>query len=85
MKSLGERRARIEFNPSKNTTVDLIKQKSAELINLLEQLPIFADTSMAIGQELLEIVERNKERQRLVEASQLYYEMAMMLAVKSVT
>ena len=38
MASIGEKRVRIEFNPSKIDTVDQIKQKSAELINLVEEL-----------------------------------------------
>lgn len=37
-KSIGEIRVRTEFNPSNNGLVDQIKQKSAELINLCEQL-----------------------------------------------
>jgi hypothetical protein len=37
-KSLGEKRVRTEFNVDKNSDVDLIKQKSAELINLCEKL-----------------------------------------------
>ena len=36
--SLGEKRVRTEFNPSKNDVVSLIKQKSAELINMCEYL-----------------------------------------------
>ena len=36
-KSLGEQLVRTEFNPDSNTTVDLIKQKSAELINLINE------------------------------------------------
>lgn len=36
--SIGEQRVRTSFNPSKTDTVDLIKQKSAELINLCEEL-----------------------------------------------
>ena len=34
-KSLGETRVRIEFNPAKNSEVDQLKQKSAELINIV--------------------------------------------------
>jgi hypothetical protein len=34
--SVGEDRVRVQFNPSANTVVDQIKQKSAELINLCE-------------------------------------------------
>ncbi len=37
-KTIGEERVRIEFNPDKNEVVDQIKQKSAELINLCENL-----------------------------------------------
>jgi hypothetical protein len=37
-KSVGEERVRIAFNPSADSTVDQIKQKTAELINLCEDL-----------------------------------------------
>lgn len=37
-KTIGEKRVRTEFNPSSQQMVDLIKQKSAELINLCEDL-----------------------------------------------
>lgn len=36
--SIGEVRVRTEFNVTNNSTIDLIKQKSAELINLCEDL-----------------------------------------------
>lgn len=36
--TLGEKRVRIEFNPDALDTVTLIKQKSAELINLIDNL-----------------------------------------------
>jgi hypothetical protein len=36
--SVGEFRVRIKFNPSADTVVDQIKQKSAELIDLCETL-----------------------------------------------
>ena len=36
--SIGEQRVRTDFNVSKDDTVSLIKQKSAELINLCEML-----------------------------------------------
>lgn len=35
----GEQLVRTKFNPSSDTTVDLLKQKSAELINLVNELP----------------------------------------------
>jgi len=37
-KSIGETRVRTEFNPSNEGIVDQIKQKSAELINMCEDL-----------------------------------------------
>lgn len=36
--TLGELRVRTTFNPDQNSDVDLIKQKTAELINLCENL-----------------------------------------------
>lgn len=36
--TVGEQRVRTTFNPSANTDVDVIEQKSAELINLCENL-----------------------------------------------
>lgn len=38
--SLGEDRVRIKFNPSADSTVDKIKNKSAELIDLCEELKL---------------------------------------------
>ena len=38
--SIGEQRVRTEFNPSKDGIVDQIKQKTAELINLCEELKV---------------------------------------------
>lgn len=37
-KTLGEARVRTEFNVTNNSTIDLINQKSAELINICETL-----------------------------------------------
>jgi len=37
-KTVGEQRVRTEFNPSQSDTVNQIKQKTAELINLCEDL-----------------------------------------------
>lgn len=36
--TLGEQRVRTKFNPSQSEVIDQIKQKSAELINLCEEL-----------------------------------------------
>ena len=38
VKSLGEQRVRTEFNPANSDTVSQIKQKTAELINLVSHL-----------------------------------------------
>ncbi len=38
--SVGEDRVRTKFNPSANSVVDQIKQKSAELIDLCETLKV---------------------------------------------
>lgn len=37
-KTIGEQRVRTDFNPSADSAVDQIKQKTAELINLCEEL-----------------------------------------------
>lgn len=36
--TIGEQRVRAQFNPSQDSVVDQIKQKTAELINLMETL-----------------------------------------------
>lgn len=36
--TIGEKRVRTQFNPSADSIVDKIKQKTAELINLCEEL-----------------------------------------------
>jgi hypothetical protein len=36
--TLGQQRVRVNFNPSQDHTVDVIKQMTAELIDLCEQL-----------------------------------------------
>lgn len=36
--TIGEQRVRTKFNPSADSTVDLIKQKTAELINICQEL-----------------------------------------------
>ena len=45
-KTIGELRVRTKFNPSENEVVDQIKQKTAELINLCEELKA-KDTRLA--------------------------------------
>lgn len=67
--TIGEKRVRTTFNPSENGVVEQIKQKSAELINLVRDLP-------ANG---------NGEIERLKSLGQTAYEEAAMWAVKAAT
>ena len=67
--SLGEDRVRVKFNPSADSLVDQIKQKSAELINLCAQ-----------NQDGLDV-----EATRLWSLAMTHYEDAAMWAVKAAT
>ncbi|MCF0074462.1 hypothetical protein LZD49_28515 [Dyadobacter sp. CY261] len=69
-KTLGESRVRTSFNPSSDGTVDQIKQKAAELINLVEGLR----TTGIAG-----------EKARLISLAQTDIESAAMWAVKAAT
>lgn len=71
MSTLGERRVRTEFNPSKNSVVDQIKQKSAELIDLCEGLKHTPNAP--------------EEMKRCAALAQTHYEDAAMWAVKAAT
>jgi transcription termination factor NusB len=66
--TLGQKRVKAEFNPAKNDLVDQIKNKSAELIDLMEAM-LEGTTSV--------------EKIRLIEYAQLDVETACMLAVKA--
>jgi hypothetical protein len=66
--TLGQKRVKADFNPEKNELVDQIKNKSAELIDLCEQLR----TEMCSG-----------EKHRLVAIAQTEIETACMYAVKA--
>lgn len=75
--SIGELRVRTKFNPDANGTVDQIKQKTAELINLLESLRT-VDGGIAT-------YPADKEVQRCISCAQTAYEEAAMWAVKAAT
>lgn len=66
--TLGQRRVKAEFNPAKNDLVDQIKNKSAELIDLCEQLKAPNSSS---------------EKHRVTSLAQTYIETACMYAVKA--
>ncbi|HEY8361308.1 MAG TPA: hypothetical protein VIK77_00325 [Tissierellaceae bacterium] len=74
-KTIGEQRVRVEFNPERISYVDEIKQKTAELINLINNSmhkPSLSD-------------EEIREFLRLKELAMTSYEEAAMWAVKSAT
>lgn len=86
-KTIGEIRVRTLFNPSANGEVDLIKQKSAELINLVNEhsdnlIRKQRDAHPGLGpQVLLAICEINRSS----DYSMRLIETACMFAVKAVT
>ncbi len=67
--TIGEDRVRTKFNPSANTTVDQVKQKTAELINICADMMLHADP----------------EVKRLLSLAMTHYEDAAMWCVKAVT
>jgi hypothetical protein len=71
--SLGEDRVRTKFNPSDDSLVSQIKQKSAELIDLCEK-----HKTGPGGKESAEVL-------RLWALAQTHYEDAAMWAVKAAT
>lgn len=72
-KTFGETRVRTEFNPAASDTVSLIKQKSAELIDLVETLR--GDGAVVIS----------GEKARLISIAETALEEAAMWAVKAAT
>jgi hypothetical protein len=68
--TLGEKRVKAEFNPAKNDLVDQIKNQTAVLINMLEDMRNLPLTG-------------GKEKQRLISLAQTAYEEAAMWAVKA--
>jgi hypothetical protein len=74
--SIGEDRVRIKFNPSDNSAVSQIKQKSAELIDLCDQLQ---------GPDKDKGERAYSEFRRLMALAQTHYEDAAMWAVKAAT
>jgi hypothetical protein len=71
--SLGARRVRESFNPSKDNTVDKIKRYTADLIDLVEDLRDLHGGVLGA------------EQARLVSLAQTHYEDAAMWAVKAAT
>jgi hypothetical protein len=71
--SLGEDRVRVKFNPTDNSAVSQIKQKSAELIDLVQLMPKPEDAA------------KQGEFARLCALANTHYEDAAMWAVKAAT
>jgi hypothetical protein len=71
--TIGEDRVRIQFNPSDNSLVSQLKQKTAELIDLCEAQRPPPEHSAA------------GEINRLLSLAQTHYEDAAMWAVKAAT
>lgn len=72
-KSLGEKRIRTEFNPSKAGNVEFLKQQSAEIIDVLEAYKTDPRNEV------------DGEKARLIAMAQTKYEEAAMWGVKAVT
>jgi hypothetical protein len=73
MSTLGQKRVKAEFNPAKNDLVDQLKNKSAELIDLIE-------TMRNIGTQSEKV---SGEKHRLIAIAQTEIETACMYAVKA--
>ena len=83
-KTLGEQRVRTEFKPSQSDVVSVLKQKTAELINLL-QAAKNDEASKTYGESEAHLKELSGEKLRLIALAQTEYENAAMWAVKAVT
>lgn len=66
--TLGQKRVKAEFNPAKNGTVDQIKNKAAELIDILDSM---------------RESESSGEKQRIISIAQTQIETAAMYGVKA--
>ena len=82
--TLGEQRVRTTFNPSNESVVDRIKQKSAELIDLLQAVKN-DEASNTYDQSPEAMKELSGEKFRLIALAQTAYEEAAMWAVKAAT
>lgn len=78
-KSFGEKRVRIEFNPANLEVAFLIKQKAAELINLMQMLK---DENIDNATPEKPV---NYEMHRLVALAQTDFENGAMWGVKAAT
>ncbi len=77
--TIGGRRVRVGFNPSRNEIVDTFKMQTAAAINTLEQMKV----SPVNGSGNLD--PEAGEKNRLIALAQTAYEEAAMWAVKAAT
>jgi len=84
MPTLGEQRVRTTFNPSNDGVVDQIKQKTAELINLMQSVKN-DEASKTYDKSEESKKELSGEKFRLIALAQTAYEEAAMWAVKAAT
>lgn len=82
--TLGEQRVRVSFNQSNESVVDTIKQKSAEIIDLLQAVRA-DEVSKTYDKSPEELQAQSGEKLRLIALAQTAYEEAAMWAVKAAT
>ena len=82
--TIGEFRVRTKFNPSADSVVDQIKQKTAELINLLQAVKN-DEVSKTYDKSEAAKIQMSGEKLRLIALAQTDYENAAMWAVKAAT
>lgn len=85
MQTLGEKRVRTTFNPSEKDTISQIKQKTAELIDMVQVLKTEEAAKKYDTETPEQFKERAGERIRLVSLAQTAYEEAAMWGVKAAT
>ncbi len=81
--TLGQRRVRVSFNPQ-GSLVDQIKQKTAELIDLMQAIKN-TEASKTYEKSQEEMREQSGERFRVIDLAQTAYEEAGHWAVKAAT
>lgn len=80
--TLGQKRVKAEFNPAKNDLVDQIKNKSAELIDLIQVIRN-DEASKSYEKSPQDFKEISGEKLRLIAIAQTEIETACMYAVKA--
>ena len=84
IQTLGEQRVRTFFNPSQTDVVSVIKQRTAELIDLLQSVKN-DEVSKTYDKTPQEMQSLSGEKLRLISLAQTSYEEAAMWAVKAAT